>query len=122
MSTLDQLTEVQQRPVISFTLPAKVASEAGFTTVGLVELTAGEELMATKRCGNDPIRLAFELAKESLRVLDGRRVSTGDGTADQAWEKMHPRARNLIVRAFGEVHNPSMDDVVGFLASRQTTV
>lgn len=94
----------------------------GISSLGLVELTAGEELMATKRSGNNPMQLAYELTKESLREVDGRKVSTADGTADVIFNSMHPQVRTLLSQAYALLHAPKDEDTATFLSSRESQV
>lgn len=105
------------RPLYVYATPPRLHAVA--KSVGLVELTAEEELMAAKRANNNPVRLAYELAKESLRQFDGRAVSLADGTSDTAWNVMGPVLRTLVITAYQEIHNPREDDAATFLASRE---
>ncbi len=110
------------RAKFTYTLPKGISSQVGITSVTLVELTAGEELMATKRAGNDPIRLAWELPKEALRAVDGKALNAADDSLDKMWEEMHPKVRAFVMRAYNQLHSPEDQDVEGFLKSRQTEV
>lgn len=105
------------RPLYVYVTPQRLHAVA--KSVGLVELTAEEELMAAKRANNNPVRLAYELAKESMRQFDGRPVSLADGSADTAWNVMGPVLRTLVITAYQEIHNPKEDDASAFLASRE---
>lgn len=109
------------RQVYSYAVPPSL-SGLGVASVGLVELTAEEEMMATRRAHGDPVRLAFELSKESLRMIDGKSVGLANGSADSAWQSMHPKVRNLVVMAYGSLHAPRDDEQAAFLQSRQVAV
>lgn len=102
-----------------YTYNIPTGAEVPTTSVTLVELTAEEEMMATKRSRNDPIRLAFELAKSSLINVDGVVLGAGDGSLDRVWEKLHPKVRSFVMQAFNQIHAPREEDVSTFLASRQ---
>lgn len=118
------------RPVTVFTVPAALRSvgRVQVEEIGIVELDTDEEMMATKRSRNDPVRLAFELARESLRwvkktgAASGQAVTTADGSGDAVWAGVHPKVRQLIVTAYGVVHNPTDNELALFLASRQVQV
>lgn len=110
------------RPLYIFDVPEKVVERSGIRKIGLIELTAEEELLATKRSHNDMARLAFELAKESLRQIDGKPVSTADGTADVVWNNMGAALRTLIIGAYQSIHNPTEVDAMSFMKSRQVTL
>lgn len=103
----------------------------GVTHLGLCELTVDDELTATKRARGDSVRLAFELVRESFRSTgkrgtDGKiartLLSSADGSMDKAWAALHPKLRQLVITAYGDLHNPREADAAGFLASRVQTV
>jgi len=110
------------RAKFTYTLPPAAAKATDISSVMLVELTAGEEMMATKRAHNDPIRLAWELPKESLRAVNGVEMTSADGSRDKMWESMHPKARSFVMRAYNKLHNPEEPDIELFLASQLAEV
>lgn len=123
------------RDLHEYAIPAALRREAsGITHLRMVELTVDEELIAARRSGADPIMLAWELAKESLRGLvrqritrdgsgaevvhaDEVRLGTGDGSLDATWREMHPKLRQLAITAYGDIHNPKEADTKAFLQS-----
>jgi len=109
----------------SFKVPASLkgglTGKMEFTSVGLVELNGHEEAMAAKRLTGGTVTLAWELAKESLRSINGQPVSTCEGTADTAWNEMHPKLRSLVMNKHNELHNPSKEESEAFLASAEVT-
>jgi hypothetical protein len=117
----DMIANQQIRAVYRFKIP-EVYHTYGVKEVGLVELTASEEIMAVKRAGTSQAQLAYELAKESLREVDGKPIATMDGTADVAFEKVHPKVRTLICTAYGSLHNPGDNETKDFLMSRELRV
>lgn len=111
------------RPVYTFDVPEKLAAESETSSIAVVQLTAGEEMAASKRAQMEPIRLAYELAKEALRAVNGKPVSTADGTADAWWENpRNTKIRTLVVSAYNLVNAPSQDETAGFLKSCSVTV
>jgi hypothetical protein len=119
------------RPIYRYKVPASLKDIAGgVVELGFKELNPDEELMATKRCGNQPIRLAFEQARESLCEFGQQgpngivrtAVRTGDGTSDRLWMKMHPKLRTLCITAYAELHNPKDSEAADFLESREVSV
>lgn len=112
----------QSRTVYTYTMPAGLAQESGFQSIGMVELTGDEERNATKRVFNEPMRLAQELPIESVRTINGKPVSTADGSAESAWSKMPPKVRSLVTQAYGVLHQPKTSDVQSFLDSVKVQV
>ncbi len=114
-------SSVSERTINWFTVPEDIANETGVVRVGLVELTSGEELLASNRASNNAIRLAFELAKESVRFANNEEINTADGSADVFWGRTRPgmpKLRSLVLAAFGDIHNPSNAEIDSFLKSR----
>ena len=105
------------RPVYVYDVPTTLG-EGGIETVGLVQLTAREEMMAAKRAGSDAIKLVYEQVKQALVEVNGEKVGLADGSADTAFDKMNPMVRNLVMTAFAQLHTPPEEATVGFLQSR----
>lgn len=119
------MSHTRTRPVTTFTynVPQKLQPELdGIKSITLRELTAQDELMATKRSGGDPIALAYELAKQSLCAVDGVDVKIFDETIDVAMGRLGPKGRALLLTAYTKIHAPSMDDTADFLSSVETEV
>lgn len=108
------------RTIHTYQLPKTYGDD--ITSVGLVELTAAEELSATKRAKGDMFRTAYELAKQSLVQVNGEAVRSSDATVDAAWERMNPKVRNLVLSAYQEIHTPGEDDAANFLKTRTVQV
>lgn len=109
------------RVVYEYDVPASIGGEE-IKSVGVVELSAEEELQATRRARGDAIRLAFELAKTSLHEVNGVKLNHADGSADKTWNDMPPKLRNLVLQAYTELHSPEDDAALVFKASRKIKV
>ena len=106
------------RPIYTYQIPTKLATEAEVSSVTLVHLTAAEELAAAKRAGGtDPLRLGSELAKAALHSLNGKVLSVVNNEKEQAWHKLHPKLRSLVLQAYSKLHAPETEDVESFLSS-----
>lgn len=91
-------------------------------TIGLKMLTPLEEKTAARRANGDQIRLAYELAFESLAEINGKVLKTSDGSADKAWGEMHAKVRNLVMLAYSELAAPDEAISTSFLKSRKSKV
>jgi len=109
-----------ERTIHTFQIPEIIGGE--IKSVGLVELTAAEELMAAKRVKTDPAAYTFQMAKAALAQVNGDPVSVVDGSADRAWERMGPKVRALVVTAWNDISQPTEEAVSGFLQSRKVQV
>lgn len=113
--------EARSRPLFTYPIP-KSLHKYGVRSIGLVELTLEEEAAASRRAGNDALKLGLELASTSLRQVNGQDVSVVDGTADGAVAKMGSKVRQLLVMAYQKLHMPEKDEIEGFLKGEEVTV
>lgn len=113
------------RPLYTFVVPKGIAATTGIGTIGLVELTTGELMSAQARGGDNRMAMGFELAKESWRRANERKLSTADGSVDALWGDMGAgmsKLRTLVTQAYADIHNPKPDEAEAFLASRSVSV
>lgn len=92
------------------------------TTVGIVELTAQEEVWASKRSGGNSAGLAFELWKQSLAEVNGKPVTIGDGSADIWAAKFSSKLRTLIMTAYADINTPTDGGFDSFRKSRRAKI
>ena len=121
MGLKDKVDSSQKsRAIFVYTLPD--ALQNGITSVGLVQLSAHEELQAVKRARNDTHQLAYELAQQSLVEINGKTVKLEDGSVDSAFNGMNPQVRNLVLTAYAKLHAPAEDMTESFLSSQSVKV
>lgn len=114
-------------PVFKFTVPKKLAQASGVTEMGIGMLTAEEDAIAAQRGKGNNLKVAYELAKQSLRwyIKNGVRidVSTADSSIDEFWSNPdHAKLRTLVTTAYNEVNQPEADETEEFLKSAVCTV
>lgn len=112
----------QKRPVYLYDIPEHLAKEAGVSSVGLVTLTADEELTCFKRARNDSAKMATELSMAALVEADGKKLTGADGSVDSFWKNLDPRIRQLVMTAYTELHAAKEEDQQSFLKSRTIRV
>lgn len=107
-----------------FDFPEEITlqTDGKYTSVSMVELTAGEEMAAAKRARNDQMRLVSELVKQSIVAVNGEKVSLANQSVDKAWEEFPAAVRQLIMAAYSQIHQVEEDATNRFLASRRTVV
>lgn len=110
------------RAVFEFDIPDELKDDVVKKTVGLRKINGAEEVEATKSCGGDGMRLAFELVKQSLHEIDGKVLNKGDMEHESKWERMDPKLRNLLLAGYASLHSPEDDEVANFLKSRRAKV
>lgn len=113
----EQAARVAKRPTYLYDVPKGV--DPNVQEIGLVEVTAEEELMAAKAAGREEARIAYELVKHSLISINGQPISTIDGSADAAWQNMTAALRQLVLGAYSEIHTPADGAAAAFLKSRR---
>jgi len=109
-------TATTDRLVHRFKVPASIPGEV--REIGLVEITADEELKAEGRCRGAPDKRASELAKAAIVEVNGEGVGLADGSVDKVWSALHPKLRTLIASAWIRLHLASDEELEGFFASR----
>lgn len=120
---LDQklgLDRQDDRIIHRFTIPASIPGD--IRAIGLVEITAAEELQAEARCKGASDKRASEMAKAALAEVNGTRVHFYDGSVDKAWAGMHPKVRTLIASAWVKLHLADDREVEDFFASRTSSI
>lgn len=112
----------RNRAKYEFTFPASVSDDIGIKNITIMELSPNEEIRAAKRAENDAFTLVQEMAKESIKQVDGRPVSTGDDSVDVVWGQLGSIGRSLVMNAIQAISQPQKADVQSFLLSRKVTV
>lgn len=114
------------RAVHMFTVPEKMQAEIGFATIGLLELTADEEMAVLARTKGGSfgaaVKTQYELAKATLASLNGKVLPAIGEELDAAWNAIPPKGRALLLTAFKSLHNVEKELERDFLKSRTTTV
>jgi len=114
------LGTAQDRVIHRFAIPESIPGEV--RSVGMVEMTAEEELRVEQKCKGASDKRAQEMTKQSLAEVNGQAVSTADASADKAWANMHPKVRTLLTTAWVKLHLAEDNEVDSFFASRTTSV
>lgn len=114
----------EDREIYWYTMPERIATSTGISEMGFVELTTGEQIMATRRAANNPANLALELLMQSIRYINRKLVHMGDGSVE-AYMNQQKRGMATVVQlalgAYGQIHNPQAGEAVAFLSSRKIT-
>lgn len=110
----------QARVVHRFEIPESVPGD--IRSLGLVELSAEDELKVEARCKGAPDKRAQEMAKAAIVEVNGKPVSVGDGSCDAAWSGMHPKVRMLVSSAWLKLHLASDEETAAFFASRTSSL
>lgn len=108
------------RVIHRFEVPASIPGE--IRSLGLVEITADEELKAEARCRGSSDKRAQEMAKQSLVEVNGQTVGFVDASVDKAWNLMHPKVRTLLASAWVRLHLANDEEVESFFASRTSSL
>lgn len=117
---LDKLGINTTRTIHRFQVPESIPGEV--RSLGLVELTAEDELRVEQRCKGDRDRRAAELVKHSLIEVNGKRVSVHDGSVANLWNEMPSKVRTLINTAWIRLHMATDAELDTFFESRTTTL
>lgn len=85
----------------------------------LWELSEGDEKMAFGRGQGDAVRATSELAKQTIRAVDGHAADwSGDqahpGCVDRVWREIGAKGRNHLIRLSSQLNHPSTEQVKDF--------
>lgn len=108
---------LKDRPIYRFKVPTSIPGE--IRSIGLVELTADEEIQIEARCKGVPEKRAVEIAKAAVWELNGKRIGNAEGELDKAWNGMSPKLRSLVNRAWIKLHIAN-DEETGFFEESMT--
>lgn len=114
------LDKSQDRVIHRFTVPNSIPGD--IRSVGMVEMTAEEELRAEQRCKGASDKRAQEMTKQALVEVNGEPVGFGDGSIERAWVGLHPKLRTLLATAWVKLHLAEDSEVDDFFASRTSSV
>ncbi len=89
---------------------------AMFRTCVLWAINSPEKRLAITRARGDGNRATDELAKQMIRVIDGKKVDWVDSSElDSWWNQIGERCRNQLTRLFHNLHVMDEEDTVDFL-------
>lgn len=108
------------RVVYRFDVPASIPGE--IRSIGMVELTADEEVGIEVRCKNYPEKRAVEIAKAAIWEVNGQRITNGAGELDKAWNEMSPKLRSLVNRMWIKLHIADDSEAAFFEKSMTASV
>ena len=114
----------RNRAVYEYSIPESLGGgKAGIPLkVGLVQLTAEQELMASKIGRFDMTKAQYTAAKLSIVEMDGKPTDQADGGIDSFWDKCDPRVRSLMLQAYNKLSSPSKEEEESFFASEVVRV
>jgi len=122
MGALETHLDAQKRAraIYAYVVPESIPGE--IKTVELTELTAEEELQAIRRANDNAMKAGYEALKQALVSVNGNRVTVADGSADLAFDSMHPKLRNLLMAEYADLTHPSEENMKDFRGSRTVKV
>lgn len=96
------------------------------TEIGVRELSAMDDIGAAERSQSSPMRMAFELTILSFAAVKRgtklERLHFHDGSAERAYNALHPRVRQLLQTAYAKVHGNDKEDTEAFLEAHHVEV
>lgn len=124
------------RPVNEFDVPDDLreeiagdideASTDDVVTVGMRILTPGEERLAIKRSAGDVGQILYQLNCASLvavTMADGTvKAFSRPGDAEAAYNRLHPKVRDLVTQGYNDLHRPTEEAGKAFLKSRRVRI
>jgi hypothetical protein len=113
------------KAIHTYTIPESLRSAPNGspspTKIGMQQLNADQELMASKTGRFDYMKAQYAAAKLSIVEFDGRKVDP-DGTVDIWWDKADPKLRSLVLQAYNKLSSPSTEEDESFFGSEEMKV
>jgi hypothetical protein len=114
------------RLIRQYTLPESLRSDDPSVprpkTIGMRQLSAEEELMASKIGRVDYMRAQYAATKLSIVEFDGKPIDHGTSALDIFWERSDPKVRSLLLQAYNRLSSPSKEEEDGFFESETAKV
>ena len=85
-------------------------------------LSVPDERLGRLAARGDSTRLYEELAKQTIRAIDGYKVDRtgkrgGGGDLTRWWEQIGPKARMLLINQYLQLHSPTQTEIADFFLS-----
>jgi hypothetical protein len=87
--------------------------------ITLRELTANDELQASRVGKFDLAKTRYDSVKRAIAEFDGRPVSYADDEIDRFWEQCGAKLRTLLLTAFETMTAPTEEEQESFLTSKK---
>ncbi|MFA6168606.1 MAG: hypothetical protein WC700_18415 [Gemmatimonadaceae bacterium] len=103
----------------TYTIPEKYRAGEKPATVTLKKLTGDDQEMAIDRAGMKLAKLGAELVKQAIVAWDGTPVDWAMDGVNAVWNKLDPKARDLITSAYNKLHQTTEEEAQSFFASEK---
>jgi hypothetical protein len=107
------------KTVHTYTLPEGIRN-GGPTKVGIVQLSADQELLASKMGNFNFTKTQYAAVKLSIVSFDGRPVD--HDSVESFFDGADARIRSLLLQAYNKMTSPSRDDEDSFFKSEEIQV
>jgi hypothetical protein len=82
-------------------------------------LSVADERLARQAARGESTRLYEEMAKRTIRVVDGHRADwagrkTAAGSVVRFWEEIGPKARMFVINQYLQTHTPNAEETADF--------
>ena len=124
MDTKEPEWAKRDRIVFEYNIPESLGGGKGGVPqkVSMTQLTAEQELQASKIGRFDMMKSQYVATKLSIVEMDGKPSDQADGGLDSFWERCDPRVRSLLLQAYNRVSSPSKEEEESFFGSEVVRV
>lgn len=113
----------QSRAVYRYSIPESLRGQQNVPKkVGMIQLSADQELMASRVGKFDFTKAQYAATKLSIVEFDGRPVDQANAEVDKFWERVDPRVRALLVQAYTKLSSPTKEEEDAFFGSEEASV
>jgi hypothetical protein len=124
MDTKESEWAKRDRIVFEYNIPESLGGGKGGVPqkVSMTQLTAEQELQASKIGRFDMMKAQYVATKMSIVEMDGKAPDKGGGGLDSFWERCDPRLRSLLLQAYNKISSPTKEEEEGFFGSEVVRV
>jgi hypothetical protein len=103
----------------TYTIPEKYRNGEKPETVTIKKISGDDQEMAIERAGMKLAKLGGELVKQSIVAFDGVPVDWAVDGVNAVWNKLDPKARDLITSAYNRLHQTTEEEAQSFFATEK---
>jgi hypothetical protein len=123
MTSDDPVSASVARPRFKYKIPEAARSwPSDPVEIVMRQITLGEEQAAAQVAGEQGYKFAWEATKHAIVSADGRPITWDDGGKERFIEGCSPKVRELLLKVYRRIHQPTPEVDADFFGSEAVVV